>query len=137
MRLWCLGLLSGLMLITGPIQQAVANLGDSLREAKARAPVYMERYGAIEPIFETSSDGTVIMECWAAPAKPWTKAQAYEFGKELLPSALHNTKPRAMPTDGTLESFEYEDGTLLILQGLNGMYFGVEVAGKEYQGPRC
>jgi hypothetical protein len=88
-----------------------ANLGEPLAVAKGRAGDYQRRYGAVVPIFESGSRGEVIQECWAAPPAMWPKARAEAFASELLPAKLRGRKPKALPKDGSLEAFVYDDGT--------------------------
>jgi hypothetical protein len=78
------------------------------------------------------------MECWAAPAAMWPKVRAEAFANELLPPRLRGQKPRALPKDGSLEAFAYEDGTEVVFKAFrDGLYMQVEVRAAAYKGSSC
>ena len=103
-------------------------LGDTLDQAKMKAPLYKDKYGAVDPLFNTNANGKVIWECWAAPPQMWSKYEALEFAKQLIPSSIRKETPQEGEKDGGYEPFIYSDGTIIILtNGFGGKYIGVEV----------
>lgn len=118
-------------------KSSYANLGDSLSKAKSRTEYYKKKYGAIDPLFETDDNGKVIWECWAAPPKQWTGKEALKFAMELVPKPLKKETPKKGKKDGTYYPYKFSDGTMIILSGFNGAYFGLEVRAPGFKGPRC
>ena len=123
---------------------AYSNLGDTLSQAKVRGEVYEAEFGAAAPLFDTDSNGKVNWECWAAPPEQWTKDQAMEFARKLIPKTISSISPKEGELNGIREPYFYPDGTVVILQvadlGINGVresYFGVEVFSPSYTGPNC
>ncbi len=116
---------------------AYCDLGDTLAQAKSKAALYKQKYGAVCPLFEIDKNGKVVWECWAAPPRMWSKRDAMEFGKNLLPNSLKNEIPKMSTKDGIYEPYIYSDGTMIILSGFGGSYIGVEVRASGYDGPRC
>jgi hypothetical protein len=102
---------------------AYCGLGDTLVQAKSKTLLYKQRYGAVAPLFKTDKNGKVIWECWAAPPRMWTKKEAMEFVKNLLPNSLKNETPKIGTKDGIYEPYIYSDGTMIILSGFNGKYY--------------
>lgn len=114
-----------------------ANVGESLAQAKGRSADYRKRYGAVALVFKRDAAGRIAMECWAAPPEQETKAHALILGTELLPATLRAAIPRALPQDGTEETFVWTDGTRLILFKRRGRYDQFEVSSKDYAGGGC
>ena len=126
------------------LSDAQGNLGDTLSQAKARGKAYETQYGAVAPLFETDANGKVNWECWAAPPEQWTKDQAMKFARRLIPKAMAAKPPKHGAKDGVYEPYFYPDGTVvifqvmnLVVQGVRGNYFGVEVHSPNYAGQRC
>ena len=126
------------------LSDAQGNLGDTLSQAKARGKAYETKYGAVAPLFNTDANGKVNWECWAAPAEQWTKDQAMELARRLIPKDTASKSPKKGAIDGVYEPYFYPDGTVvifqvmrLVLQGVRGNYFGVEVHSPSYAGLRC
>ncbi len=114
-----------------------ANIGDSLSKAKSRTEYYKKKYGAIDPLFETDDNGKVIWECWVAPPEQWTEKEALKFAMELVPKPLKKEAPKKERKDGTYYPYKLSDGTMIILSGFNGAYFGLEVRAPGFKGSRC
>ena len=88
-------------------------LGDTLAQAKSKSSQYERKYGAVAPMFQTDSAGSVIWEGWSAPPQMWSKTEALEFARQLLPSAVRDEAPTKGEKDGTKEPFIYSDGTVI------------------------
>ena len=117
---------------------ANSNLYEPISKAKSRETIYMQKFGAVAPLFKTNSEGLIIWECWASPPEEWTKKQAMEFAKLLIPKKLLKEKPKKGDKDSSYEPYMYSDGTMIILtSGINNKYIGVEVRAPGYKGPRC
>jgi len=123
---------------------AGANLGDTLNKAKSRGNGYKRSFGALHPIFETNKNGKIIFECWAAPAKQWSKEQVMKFAKKLVSPKLANQVPKNLKKVGSKEIYEYRDGTKIFYQVMpfsipntQGNYIGVEVQSPTYKGADC
>ena len=134
-RSFALVVLSFALLLSSNV--AYCDLGDTLAQAKSKASMYKQKYGAVDPLFKTDKNGKVIWECWAGPPREWTEKEAMEFAMKLLPSSLRNETPRKGSKDGTYYPYTFSDGTMIILQGFRGSYIGVEVRAPGYDGPRC
>jgi len=126
------------------LSDAQGNLGDTLMQAMVHGKVYETQYGAVAPLFNTDANGKVNWECWAAPAELWTKDQAMEVARRLIPTSMASESPKKGAIDGTNEPYFYPDGTVVILQvisldiqGVRGNYFGVEARSPSYVGPYC
>ncbi len=126
------------------LSDAQGNLGDTLSQAKARGKAYETQYGAVAPLFNIDANGKVNWECWAAPPEQWTKDQAMKFAQRLIPKAMAAKSPKNGAIDGVYEPYFYPDGTVvifqvmsLVIQGVRGNYFGVEVRSPNYAGQRC
>lgn len=126
------------------LSDAQGNLGDTLRLAKEHGKAYEIQFGAVAPLFNTDANGKVNWECWAAPAELWTKDQAMEFARRLIPKGMVSKSPKKGAIDGTYEPYFYPDGTVVIfqvtpfvMQSVRGNYFGVEVNRSSYVGLRC
>ena len=133
-----------LALSTFWLSDAQGTLGDTLSQAKMHGKSYETQFGAVEPLFNTDANGVVNWECWAAPAELWTKDQAMELARLLIPRTIASKSPKKGAIDGTNEPYTYPDGTVVILQviplvieGIGGKYFGVEVRSPSYVGPYC
>jgi hypothetical protein len=123
------------------LSDAQGNLGDTLSQAKAHGKAYEAQYGAVAPLFNTDANGKVNWECWAAPPEQWTKDQAIEFSRRLIPKDMASKSPKKGAIDGINEPYFYPDGTVVILQvmgvviqGVRGKYLGVEVHNSSYAG---
>ena len=126
------------------LSDAQGNLGDTPSQAKARGNAYETQYGAVAPLFGTDPNGKVNWECWAAPPELWTKDQAMELARRLIPKDIASKSPKKGAIDGVNEPYFYPDGTVVILQGMKvvgkgvrGNYLGVEVHSPSYAGQRC
>lgn len=116
---------------------ALSNLGEKMETAKARSTEYGSKYNAIEPLFKADNSGMVVWECWAAPARMWSKAEAMDLASDLLPKKLKRQVPKAGVIDGSSERYTFSDGTMIILTGFSGRYIDVEVRAPSYKGPDC
>ena len=116
---------------------ANCDLGDTLAKAKSKATQYKRSYGAVDPLFKANANGKIIWECWAAPPQMWSKSEAMEFAKQLIPSSIRKETPQKGEVDGGYEPFIYSDGTIIILTSGFKKYIGVEVRAPNYNGPRC
>ena len=129
------------------LSEAQANLGDTLSQANARGRAYEIQYGAVAPLFNTDTNGKVNWECWAAPPEQWTRDQAIELARRLIPKDMASKSPKKGAKDGSYEPYVYPDGTVVILnsagdilqgaRGIVGSYIGVEVHSPSYAGGRC
>jgi len=129
------------------LSEAQANLGETVAEAKSHERAYRFLFGAVYPLFNTDTNGKVNWECWAAPAEQWTKDQAIELARRLIPKDMASKSPKRGAKDGQYEPYVYPDGTVVILnssgaalqgaRGIVGSYIGVEVHSPSYAGGRC
>ncbi len=115
----------------------LANLEESLSKAKSRESFYKQQYSAAAPMFKADNNGKVIWECWAAPPREWSESEAMSFARVLLPASIKSESPKKGTKDGTYYPYNFSDGTMIILAGFGGKYFGVEVRASGYSGPRC
>jgi hypothetical protein len=118
---------------------AIANIGDSLEQAKARVPVHVEKHGGRHPLFHTNESGVVVWECWEARPGGWTKPQAMSLVKDLIPAALKAQTPRRIKSKAGGEMLVYQDGTTVWLEfsGSKAVYRLAAVWVRDYRGSEC
>lgn len=132
--------LTGFVLVTAATTvSAVADIGASEDQTKARTPIHAAKHRGRYPQDKINERGIVVWECWEAPTGGWTKPQAMSLVRDLIPKALKKQIPRRTESKRGGEMLVYQDGTTVWLEynSVNASYKLVAVWAPEYQGPEC
>ena len=115
-------------------QLLYANIGESLQDAEQRAPGYKATYEGFNPTYATD-DEQVTMECWSAPSKLWSEAEALSFGQDL---AASSGTPRFIEKNGLDKIFELPNGSRIRMMEMDDsqQFISIEVTVSGI-GPSC
>ena len=116
---------------------AIAVLGESEGAAIRRSVDWERKYGAVAPIVNIDSSGTVNRECWSAPPEGWDQKTALSFGVDLLPVDARSLVPERVSSDHCNNAFQVSGGYEICLIGFGESFFDIEVRASSYSGPVC